>query len=77
MNKRKILTIVLSAFLVTNSISATVFANSTNVNKIEFVSNMVKKPIVEKAVSKVGMTATAFQPGEDASKVLDGNTSTM
>ncbi|MGL5379714.1 sialidase domain-containing protein [Clostridium sp.] len=79
MNKRKILTIVLSAFLVTNSISATVFANSTNVNKIEFVGNMVKKPIVEKAISKVGMTATAtaFQPGEDASKVLDGNTSTM
>ncbi|MGL5380934.1 sialidase domain-containing protein [Clostridium sp.] len=76
MNKKRVFTILLSAFLVTNSVPSITFAEASSV-----MVNEVSKsnPIAEKSISKLGMTATAtsFQSGEDASKALDSNLNTM
>jgi len=76
MNKNKIVAIIMSSFLLTNSMGISVFADT---NSIGAYSDVVRKPIVERSISKMNMTATATssQPGEEASKAIDGNLNSM
>lgn len=76
MNKNKIIAIIMSSFLLTNSIGMPVFANT---NTTGTYSDTVRMPIVERAISKANMTATATssQAGEEAIKAIDGNLNSM
>lgn len=76
MRRNKIIAILMASLLITNSVSTLV---SANVNGVEVYNNVERKPIVENAIPKSQMiaTATSNQSGEEASKAIDGSLTTM
>ncbi|MDU1312995.1 MAG: sialidase domain-containing protein [Clostridium septicum] len=80
MNKKKIMSILVSAFLITNLSSNIIFADiKENVYINQYSEGNRSQPIAEKLVprSEIQASATSAQSGEGPEKAIDGNTSTL
>lgn len=80
MNKKKIMSILVSAFLITNLSSNIIFADIKENSYInQYSEGNRSQPIAEKLVprSEIQASATSAQSGEGAEKAIDGNTSTL
>ena len=80
MNRNKIMALLLTTFLVSNMTTNFVSADINDNNyKSQYAQMFQSEPIVENPISKseIIATATSAQGGEDASKAIDGNTSTL
>lgn len=80
MNKKKIMSILVSAFLITNLSSNIIFADIKENSYInQYSEGNRSQPIAEKLVprSEIQASATSAQLGEGPEKAIDGNTSTL
>ena len=80
MNKKKIMSILVSAFLIANLSSNIIFADIKENSYInQYSEGNRSQPIAEKLVprSEIQASATSAQSGEGPEKAIDGNTSTL
>lgn len=80
MNRKKIMALLLTTFLISNLTTNFVKADINDSNyKSQYVNMLQSEPISENIIpkSEITATATSAQSGEDASKAIDGNTSTL
>ena len=74
MNRRKIVALIMASAMAFNTISSI-----SNVNVLAYESQIHKNLIIEEEIPQSQMTAvaTSSQSGEDGSKAIDGDISTM
>lgn len=79
MNRKRILSLILSVILLSGAISYAPSAKYQRVGGYQIASENVNKPFVERVIPKGSMeaVATSHQTGEEGSKAIDGKNDTL